>query len=216
MLNIEIAAHLGAYGEPCGQIATDHGGMLAMNANPFWDEDEQGNQGNGNGGILAGYTRSNGTAYGKHFTAWGYKRLELHEDNLMYIKDVGKSVSDDCTDCCEFAPAMIIDGQQIVDYGYTGTHPRAAIGQSDKYEILMLCIEGRQTQSLGTDVNTCIEIMMRHHCMQALNLDGGSSAMLWFDGKDCISSSSKPLRYLGGRPLPNAWVYHTVGWTPES
>ena len=215
-LNIEMSEHIGAYGETCSEIASKHDGILAMNANPFWDEDEQGNQGNGNGGIIAGYTRSDGKAFGTHFTAWGYKRLELHEDNLMYLKDVERAVSDDCTDCCEFAPAMIIDGQQIVDYGYTGTHPRAAIGQSDKYEILMLCIEGRQTQSLGTDVNTCIEILMRHNCMQALNLDGGSSAMLWFDGKDCISSSSKPLRYLGGRPLPNAWVYHTADWTPES
>lgn len=215
MLNIEMSAYIGSYGQTCAEIAESHDGILSMNANAFWDEDEQGNQGNGNGGIIAGYTRSNGTAYGDHFTAWGYKRLELHEDNLMYIKDVGRSVSSDCTDCCEFAPAMIIDGKQIVDYGYTGTQPRAAIGQSDKYEILMMVIEGRQTQSLGTDVNTCIEIMMQHHCMQAMNLDGGSSAMLWFDGKECISSSSKPLRYYGGRPLPNAWVYHSAGWTPE-
>ena len=43
--------------------------------------------------------------------------------------------------------------------------------------------------------------------MQAINLDGGSSAMLWFDGEYVTQSSSSPLRYTGGRPLPNAWVY---------
>ena len=43
--------------------------------------------------------------------------------------------------------------------------------------------------------------------MQAINLDGGSSAMLWFDGEYVTQSSSSPLRYPGGRPLPNAWVY---------
>ncbi|MCQ2420022.1 MAG: phosphodiester glycosidase family protein [Clostridia bacterium] len=216
LLNIEVADTLGVYGQSVGEIAENHAGILAMNASAFRDEDERGNLGSGNGGILAGYARSNGIDYGMHMTSYGDKRLELHENNLMYIRNVGDPVSDDCTDCCEFAPAMVVDSQQIVDYGYSGTHPRACIGQSDRLEILMLVIEGRQTQSLGTDVNTCTEIMMRHRCMQAMNLDGGSSAMLWFDGKDCISSSSKPLRDLGGRPLPNAWVYHSTDWSDKT
>ena len=30
---------------------------------------------------------------------------------------------------------------------------------------------------IGTDVNTCSDILLQHHCMQAMNLDGGTSAM---------------------------------------
>ena len=87
--------------------------------------------------------------------------------------------------------------------------PRACIGQSENYEILMLVIEGRYPLEgiLGTSVNNCSEILLQHKCMQAINLDGGSSAMLWFDGEYVTQSSSSPLRYTGGRPLPNAWVY---------
>ena len=161
------------------------------------------------GGLLAGYTMSNGTAYGDHFSAYAYKRIELHEDNLFYIKDALSPVSEDCTDAAEFTPALIVDGKKIMDDYWTGEQPRACIGQSENYEILMLVIEGRYPLEgiLGTSVNNCSEILLQHKCMQAINLDGGSSAMLWFDGEYVTQSSSSPLRYTGGRPLPNAWVY---------
>ena len=179
-------------------------GVLAMNANGFLDPN-----GAGNGGLLAGYTMSNGTAYGDHFSAYAYKRIELHEDNLFYIKDALSPVSEDCTDAAEFTPALIVDGKKIMDDYWTGEQPRACIGQSENYEILMLVIEGRYPLEgiLGTSVNNCSEILLQHKCMQAINLDGGSSAMLWFDGEYVTQSSSSPLRYTGGRPLPNAWVY---------
>ena len=203
-LSIEMASTLGVAGQLSGDIAAAHNGVLAMNANGFLDPN-----GGGNGGLLAGYTMSNGTAYGDHFSAYAYKRIELHEDNLFYIKDALSPVSEDCTDAAEFTPALIVDGKKIMDDYWTGEQPRACIGQSEKYEILMLVIEGRYPLEgiLGTSVNNCSEILLQHKCMQAINLDGGSSAMLWFDGEYVTQSSSSPLRYTGGRPLPNAWVY---------
>lgn len=206
-LSVEMASSLGSYGQLSGDIASQHNGVLAMNASGFLDPG-----GNGNGGLLAGYAMSNGVAYGEHFGAWAYKRIELHSDNLFYIKDANSSVSDDCTDAVEFQPAMIIDGEKVVDYAWTGTQPRACIGQSDKYEILMLAIEGRMPLDgiIGTDVNTCSDILLQHHCMQAMNLDGGASAMIWYDGEYIVQSASAPLRYSGGRPLPNAFVYKSA------
>ena len=204
LLSIEMATTLGTAGQLSGEIASAHNGVLAMNANGFLDPN-----GGGNGGLLAGYTMSNGTAYGDHFSAYAYKRIELHEDNLFYIKDALSPVSEDCTDAAEFTPALIVDGRKIMDDYWTGEQPRACIGQSEKHEILMLVIEGRYPLEgiLGTSVNNCSEILLQHKCMQAINLDGGSSAMLWFDGEYVTQSSSSPLRYTGGRPLPNAWVY---------
>ncbi len=204
LLSIEMASTLGVAGQLSGEIAAAHNGVLAMNANGFLDPN-----GAGNGGLLAGYSMSNGTAYGDHFSAYAYKRIELHEDNLFYIKDALSPVSEDCTDAAEFTPALIVDGKKIMDDYWTGEQPRACIGQSEKYEILMLVIEGRYPLEgiLGTSVNNCSEILLQHKCMQAINLDGGSSAMLWFDGEYVTQSSSSPLRYTGGRPLPNAWVY---------
>ena len=47
--------------------------------------------------------------------------------------------------------------------------------------------------------------MKRYGCYQAMNMDGGTSAILWYDGEyvtRCSNTSNKEGRY-----LPNAWVY---------
>ena len=51
--------------------------------------------------------------------------------------------------------------------------------------------------------------MLKHKCMQALNVDGGTTAMIWYDG-EYIMESSNPVM-TKGRQLPNAWVYERVG-----
>ena len=73
----------------------------------------------------------------------------------------------------------------------------------------MLIIEGRYPDEgiRGTSVNTCSDILLSYGCRNAINMDGGSSAILWYDGEYVTQSSSVTLRYTGGRPLPNAWVY---------
>jgi exopolysaccharide biosynthesis protein len=202
-LSVEMASTLGTVGQYAGKIAEAHNGLLAMNASGFIDPG-----GRGNGGKLAGLAVSNSKTYGTSLTAWGSKRIELHEDNLFYIKDAASPVSADCTDAAEFQPAIIVDGKKIVDYVWTGTQPRACIGQSDKYEILMLAIEGRQLASgiLGTDVGTCSDILLKHGCMQALNVDGGSSTILWYRGRYLNLTSGGDAGGVG-RPLPDAFVY---------
>ena len=203
-LSIEMCSHLGQYGDLCGDIALAHNGVLAMTASGFLDPG-----GAGNGGTLAGYCMSNGVDYGIHFNAWAYKRVELHDDDLLYIKDATDPVGEGCTDATEFQPAMIVDGEIIVSDYWTDTNPRACIGQTDKYELLFVCIEGRMPLEgcVGTDVNTISWIMKKHGCMQAMNVDGGTSAMMWFDGEYIVRSSNASLRYTGGRPLPNSFIY---------
>ena len=142
------------------------------------------------------------------FVAKGEKRLELHDDNLMYIYDTSAPVSENCTDAVEWHPAMVVDGKDVVGAGWDGLQPRACIGQSDKYEILMLVIEGRQPlRSVGITLYECVDILLQHGCMQAINLDGGTSAMMWYDGEPVISCSNSNLVQVGGRNLPTAWVY---------
>ena len=202
-LSVYPSSQLGVTGEYIGTIAENHNGILSITGSGFIDPD-----GNGNGGILAGYALCDGTAYGNAHMGWGYKRIELHEDNLFYIKDASDPVSEDATDAVEFQPALIIDGTIVVDSncGWTGLQPRACIGQSDKYEILMLVIEGRMPlRSTGTHVIECAEILKRHGCMQAMNLDGGTSAMMYFDGEYVTKCSNQSLA--SGRPVPTAFVY---------
>ncbi len=201
-LSLQAADTIGAYGEVVGEIAQSHNGIIGMTGSGFEDDG-----GVGNGGTIVGYAMCNGISYGAHMLP-GYKRLELRQDNRVYVVDASDEVHPDTTDCVEFSPAMIIDGEIVVDAtsGFTDLQPRACIGQSKYGEIIMLLIEGRlPTVSLGLGVPECARIMHRHECAQAMNLDGGTSAMFWYKG-DYIMKSSNPV-LTAGRPLPNAFVY---------
>ena len=214
-LNVENSSGVGQFGQLTGTIAQAHNGILATTCSGFIDIDNQGNWGNGNGGLIAGYAMSNGHGYGNHYVSnpnFQYYRLEIHTDNRIYIKKVDKEVSEDCRDATEFQPPIIIDGEMLQNDYWVELNPRVCIGQSDKYEMLLLVVEGRiYTEGiLGTDVNECARILQKHNAMQAMNVDGGTSAMMWYDGEYVIRGSNPNTRYTGSRPVPNAFVYHRV------
>ncbi len=196
------SSNIGYAGQYVGDIAANNNGVLGINGSGFADPG-----GNGNGGQIAGYAMCDGVEYGSHYS-WGYKRIELHENNKFYITDAQNATSENATDAVEFTPALIVDGEVLVDETdfWNGFNPRACIGQSKDDEILMLVIEGRSVLSgiVGTGVVECANILARHNAAQAINLDGGSSAIMWYDGEYVNHCSNKTL---AGRPLPNAWIY---------
>lgn len=200
-LTLQASSQLGERGENAGVIAEAHNGLLAMTASGFIDE-----EGHGKGGQVTGYALCDGAEYGTHFGG-GYKRMELRQDDLLYLVDAGSEVHENTRDAMEFTPALLVDGEITVDSscGWTALNPRACLGQSKRYEILMLVIEGRLTTSIGTDVIRCAEILQQHECMQAMNMDGGTSAILYYDGEYVTQCSNTALP--AGRLLPDAWVF---------
>ncbi len=204
-LSLQAAATIGEMGQNAGTIAGAHDGILAMTASGFLDVD-----GHGKGGEVTGFARCSGVDYGTHMGP-GYKRLEKRTDDRLYLMDTASPVSDAVTDAMEFTPALIVDGKITVDdrCGWTAMNPRACLGQNDRLEMLLLVIEGRlPTISLGISVVTCAELLAGYGCQQAMNMDGGTSAILWYDGAPVTQCSNTKLPQ--GRLLPNAWVYKSV------
>lgn len=202
-------------GQTVGEIVQNvEDGILGISASGFIDVSPNGVVGQGNGGRLAGYCMAQGVEYNIDYHATNHSwhkfaRMEFHEDDLMYIKAVTDPVSEDCTDAFEFEPPMIVDGEILVNEWWSELNPRACIGQSDRYEILMLMIEGRGASgSWGTDIATCAKILKQHNCMQAINVDGGASGMMWYNGEyltRCANLVSDV-----GRTIPNACVYRAA------
>lgn len=191
----------GAIGERVGQIAENNNGLVAMTGSGFGD-----GVGVAEGADQAGGAMCSGVPYGNHYP-WGYKRIELHKDNRLYIVDAHTGYSADCTDATEWSPALIIDGVDVSgnDHTYTELNPRIALGQTRDEAILMLAIEGRNLDSIGCDASELASILMRYDGYQAMNLDGGTSAMLWYQGEYIFRCSNENLPE--GRRLPNAWIY---------
>ena len=201
-LRCEASAGIGSYGQSMAKLVGNNNGVIGMSASGFYDPN-----GAGTGGIIAGYAMCEGKSYGEHYYMGGYKRIELTQDNKMYIIDSDKPVAKDVTDAVEFSPALIVDGELSVGgfYQWNGINPRACIGQSERGEILMLVVEGRQVgRSIGTDVETCAKILMKHEAYTAMNLDGGTSAVMWYNGEYVTKCSNSNIE---SRSLPNAWVY---------
>ena len=102
-----------------------------------------------------------------------------------------------------FGPVLIQNGEPVpADTLYSGVNPRTAIGQRSDGAILMLVIDGRQVISLGATFEDLVNIMLDYGAVNACNMDGGSSTMMWYnDGyvNNCAS-------VIGIRPVPTAWL----------
>ena len=195
------AQYLGSIGEVLESIVPRNNGVLGINGSGFSDW-----KGVGNGGKLKGYAMCSGVEYGKHFTD-SRKRLELRDDNKIYIVDSKTETTPGTRDAVEFRPALIIDGVPLVDElsGFMSIQPSCVVGQSKDGDVLMLVIEGRLVgRSLGIGLPECTKIMQRYDAYQAMNMDGGTSAVMWYDG-EYVTKCSNPA--ITCRYLPDAWIY---------
>ena len=61
--------------------------------------------------------------------------------------------------------------------------PRTAIGQRADGAVLMLVIDGRQASSLGATYADLIKVMLDYGAVNAINLDGGSSSLMYYKGE---------------------------------
>ena len=198
-LSCAAAENWGIEGRTAGQIAAAHGALVAMTASGFRDSEKEGT-------AQTGAAMCGGVPYGEHLKP-GYKRIELRSDNRLYVVDAPDGFPPDCTAASEWSPALIVDGQTVVtkEDHYNARNPRCCLGQTADGTVLMLCIEGRYLDSLGATAPECAEDLARYGAYQAMNLDGGTSAILWYDGR-YITRCSDPDRP-EGRPLPNCWIY---------
>ena len=198
-LSCAAAENWGVSGQRAGQIAEANGALVALTASGF---DATGPE----GAYQTGVAMCGGTVYGDHLKT-GYKRLELRSDDRLYVVDAPADFHPDCTDATEWTPALIVDGQIVVtkEDHYNARNPRCCLGQAKDGTILMLCIEGRFLDSLGATAPECAEILARYGAYQAMNLDGGTSAICWYDGRYITRCSDPELTE--GRLLPNVWIY---------
>lgn len=191
---------LGSFGQEAGSFGKDLDALLVINASGFTDVD-----GVGTGGEVKGSLIVDGVEYGYHASDYGWKFCGMKKDNRMYISDYPYNTVSDYRWGVEFLPALVVNGESVVDGTFgMGIQPRASIGQTRDGDFLMLIIDGRQVgYSLGCTVEDCKNILMDYKAYQAMNLDGGSSAVMWYNG-DYITKSSSVTGI--GRYMPDALI----------
>lgn len=194
----------GDYGPDCSgktvlQMAQFYGAAAAVNGGGFEDVN-----GVGNGGTPIGLVISEGRlkygSFGGTYEVIGFD----NKDALV----VGKMTAQQALerrvrDAISFGPALIVNGEaaQVRGAG-SGLNPRTAIGQRTDGAVLLLVIDGRQVNSLGASYADVIECMLAYGAVNAANLDGGSSSLMYYDGAYINSCAS----LYGPRNMPTSII----------
>lgn len=179
------------------------GAIAGINAGGFQDKN-----GRGNGSIPSGYVIENGEiAYGNLSDVecvTGFDEdYKLIVGQMSAQEAINIGIENGLCFSLSGIGALIINGEPInVDMSAGGLNPRTAIGQRADGTIILLNIDGRQAHSLGASYLDIIEIFLEQDVVNASNLDGGSSAMMIYEG-DAISVSSS---LVGVRTLPTAFL----------
>lgn len=118
-----------------------------------------------------------------------YSRSDVEANNIRY-------------GVC-FGPALVINGEAVDPSGFaSGQNPRTAIGQRSDGAVLLLVIDGRQATSLGASLRDVSDIMLSYGAVNACNLDGGSSSLLWYNGEYVNNKA----HIVGIRNIPTSFV----------
>jgi len=81
-------------------------------------------------------------------------------------------------------PYLVKDGQIFIDVkdqklgSIGGRNPRTAVGYTPDNRFIMITVDGRQKGSVGATFNELAQIMKKFGCINAMNLDGGSSTQM--------------------------------------
>ena len=107
---------------------------------------------------------------------------------------------------CPFTPTLIVNGEPEHSWQVTdgSVNPRTAIGQRADGAVLMLVIDGRQMHSVGCSFGDVRDVMIDFGAVNACNLDGGSSTVMYYKGEYINSPSSASGT---SRTLPNGFLF---------
>ena len=132
--------------------------------------------------------------------------------NLLDKKDVDLSIKtnpdwDGVKHIISGGPYLVKNGEVFVDMtaqklqAIGGRNPRSAIGYTKDNNFIFVAVDGREGSSIGMTLMELANFMQSIGCVGAINLDGGSSTVMYVNGRVV----NKP-QQTGGIPLSNAII----------
>lgn len=196
-VQLATAPNLGSSGSYLDRICERNDAVLGINASGFSDP-----EGAGNGGEAFGMILSDGELYRKSLDTT-MKVISLDQENHL---EISNTLPKKARDAMQFSPALVVNGEQLISgsSGW-GLQPRSVIGQTKKGEMLLAIVDGRQpSYSVGITLGDLADILYQYGAYQSCNLDGGSSAVMYYRGR--IITHSSAANSERGRHIPNGWI----------
>ncbi len=157
------------------------GAIAGINAGAFYD--------NGTSSPKVGSVPQ-GLVISKGKVAWNDNRsyngfAGFNQDNILVVAkgmSAQQATELGIRDGCCFGPVLIMN-DTVNEEAYntnSGYNPRTAIAQRADGAVLFLCIDGRQVGSPGGTYADMIDILVEYGAVNACNLDGGSSTVMFY------------------------------------
>jgi len=200
-IKLAVTKEIGVAGERVSDLVKDTGAIAGINAGGFYDL-----SGKGNGALPDGLTMHDGKIV--------HNNVGNEARNIAGFNDQGKLVIGSMTakqleeknmrEVVSFEPNLIVEGNPVVKgVGNGGIAPRTGIGQMADGTVIFVVIDGRQpTWSIGATYRDLMNVFRDYHAVNAVNLDGGSSTELVYNGKIV----NKPCDLFVERYIPTAFV----------
>lgn len=197
------APTVGAYGMTVLQMCEQYGCVAGINGGGFVDEN-----GSGDGSTPDSMIVVDGEPkYTQMRPAYSFVGFDAN-----FVLHTGKMTAEEAVEQgiqfgCSFGPVLVSNGERSDDKVLdSGMNPRTAIGQRSDGAVLLLVVDGRQAHSLGATYGDLADVMLSYGAVNACNLDGGSSTVMYYNGEMINTSSS----LVGIRPVPTAFLVKGV------
>lgn len=186
-----------AKGLDISELVKKENAVAGVNGGGFADAN-----GVGNGGQPLGIVIKNGELV---YNGGASVVIGFDKDNKLIVGYMTgeEAMKNNIRDACSFGPVLIVNGKKSETVGTgSGVNPRTCIGQTADGAVLLLVIDGRQATSLGATYEDCINILEEYGAINAANLDGGSSSVMYYNGEVINVCAS----VYGPRQLPTSFV----------
>lgn len=196
-----VSSQLGTRGEKISSLVQRYAAIGGINAGGFVDT-----SGKGMGAKATGIIIKDGKILFRDQNIVKYSIIGFNTNDVLVL---GKYTLDELPalklrDAVDFHPFLIINGKPTTVHGNGGwgSGPRTAIGQKSDGTVLLAVVDGRQLKSKGATMKQMQDIMLENGAVNAANLDGGSSTVMYYK-TEIVNSPCSPY---GDRFLPTAFL----------
>lgn len=182
------------------EIAEKYGAVAAVNGGVFSD-----GGGMGNGGMPQGIVISEGEMLYSKVGGDETVTVGFDKNDVLVVGEMTGARAQELglRDAVTFGPALVINGEACEVSGISsGLNPRTAIGQREDGAVLLLVIDGRQVNSMGATHADLMRVMLEYGAINACNLDGGSSSIMYYQGEYLNDG----VVLTGSRRIPTAFI----------
>ena len=190
---------VGVRGYTVAEFGEKFGAVAAVNGGGFVDPNGFGNGSTPEHLVVKGgeiYCSSNGV--GPEFAG-------IDDQGVLHvgIRTVEEIREKNIQEGCGYGPVLVVNGSPMSEESLkSGLNPRTAIGQRSDGAILLLVVDGRRATSMGASYQDLAEQMLAFGAVNASNLDGGSSSLMWMNGEYLNNKAA----VIGVRPIPDTFL----------